>query len=238
LAFSADSQSIAAVDPDGAQTVLFFDAARGGLIDFFAGHSSPIFKVAISPDGTKIATAGASGTEPLIGMWEAGSGKQIWASSVARVSELAFSPDSELLATPIRLKGHPVRLWDAKSGRAVFDFISVESPGGTLAFTRDGRLGGVVAGTDVDVREQTIGETIQVPRGIDRVVVSPDGQQAVSRRRRLLVCVGCGSEGPVSVWQIPHRVRVVARWPALGVRGRWEIGPPLGSVDLVSSGND
>ena len=182
MAFSADSRTLATVDPDGAKTILFFDAARGTPVDSYVGHTSPIVKVAMSPDGTKVATAGDSGTEPLLGVWDATNGKQLWVANEARVSDLAFSPDSELLATPIRLKGHPVRLWEAKSGRTVFDFNSGENPGGTLAFTRNGHLVGAIDRRVQlwDVRERkTIGETIHVPRGIDRIAVSPDGKQAI-----------------------------------------------------------
>lgn len=191
MAFSADSRSLTAVDPDGAQTVLFFDTARGNLISFYAGHTSPIVKVAMSADGTKIATAGTSGTEPLLGVWDATSGKQVWASSEARVSDVMFSPDGKILATPIRLKSHPVRLWEAETGRMLFDFDSGNNPGGSLSFTRDGRLVGAIDRRVQmwDVRERkTIGETIHVPRGIDRVVVSPDGLRAIVATPEAFAC--------------------------------------------------
>jgi WD40 repeat protein len=190
LAFAPDSKSIATADPEGPRSVLFFDAERGGQLDPVPGHTTPISSVGISPDGTTVATAGSAGGEPLLAVWSANDGRRKWTSNDGRVSDFAFSPDGSILATPIRVARHPIRLWDLQTGRVVADLESGE-PGGSLAFGRNGRLVGGIARRiqfwDTKKREPEP-KTIHLPKGVDRIVLAPDGREAFASTPEIYAC--------------------------------------------------
>jgi WD40 repeat protein len=78
------------------------------------GHTSFINQLVFSPDGTKIASAGADHTAKI---WDVASGKLLidfnGFGSHNRVFSVAFSPDGTLLATA---SGADILLWDASTG--------------------------------------------------------------------------------------------------------------------------
>ena len=78
------------------------------------GHTGAVHDVAYSPDGTRIATAGADGTARI---FDAGTGKELasLAGRHAMVYAAAFSPDGAQIATA-GFDG-TARIWDAESGR-------------------------------------------------------------------------------------------------------------------------
>jgi WD40 repeat protein len=74
----------------------------------FAGHQGGVMSVAVSPDGTKVASAGEN-----IRLWETTTGKPIRILPGSAVS-VAFAPDGKTLASA---GGASVRLWDVASGK-------------------------------------------------------------------------------------------------------------------------
>jgi len=74
-----------------------------------AGHVKEVYVVAVSPDGTRIASAGGDGKAMV---WDAATGQLVLtlAGHQGRIGALAFSPDGERLATG----GHDrtVKLWN------------------------------------------------------------------------------------------------------------------------------
>lgn len=78
------------------------------------GHTSFINQLVFSPDGTKIASAGADHTAKI---WDVASGKLLidlnGFGSHNRVFSVAFSPDGSLLATA---SGADILLWNANTG--------------------------------------------------------------------------------------------------------------------------
>jgi WD40 repeat protein len=87
--------------------------SRGNLLRTFAGHRRAVTAVAISPDGSLIATASKDGTARL---WNAktGSPLRILAGHKAGLTSVAFSPDGKDVVTAS--EDHDARFWDLRTG--------------------------------------------------------------------------------------------------------------------------
>jgi Tol biopolymer transport system component len=77
VAWSPDGRRIASGSRDN--TVQVWDAANGGNVFTYRGHSEPVTAVAWSPDGRRIASAGDDKT---VQVWDAFSGNHISAIAV------------------------------------------------------------------------------------------------------------------------------------------------------------
>jgi WD40 repeat protein len=90
-----------------------------------AGHVKEVYVVAVSPDGSRIASAGGDGKAMV---WDTATGQLplTLAGHVGRIGALAFSPDGERLATG----GHDktVKLWNI-GGHAAGVWSVAFSPG-------------------------------------------------------------------------------------------------------------
>ncbi len=65
----------------------------------FAGHTGPVFAVAVTPDGTQIVTGGDDGTARI---WDRASGQQVGApltGHTGRVFAVAVTPDDTQIVT-------------------------------------------------------------------------------------------------------------------------------------------
>ena len=94
LVFAPDGQLVSA-GWDGSARV--WDVATGEE-RWVLGHGTPLNQVAVSPDGTRIATAAQDGT---VSLWQADTGRRVLTlyPHDAGVSDVAFSPDGRFLAS-------------------------------------------------------------------------------------------------------------------------------------------
>lgn len=101
------------------------------------GHGGPIYKVAPSPDGKRLATASADRTARV---WDMATGKEIFQlrGHTQGVSAVVFSPDGRLIATCA--PDNTACLWDAASGNLIHKLKGHEKPVLTIAFNHDGSL--------------------------------------------------------------------------------------------------
>jgi WD40 repeat protein len=117
-----------------------------GSLATLRGHTRPVFAVAYSPDGKRLATAGGASLalqDPGDGdviVWDAASGKQLLSfhGHASRVSAIAFSPDGMRLATASH--DRTVKLWEAGTGKELLSLGPHLYGVSSVAFSPDGRL--------------------------------------------------------------------------------------------------
>lgn len=100
-----------------------WDSITGNLISVFSQqHSDAIVWMALSPDGTQLASASLDAT---VKVWDIPSGEQlinILAYPVGTTSTIvAFSPDGTRLATVGDLD-ETARIWETATGQELFSF--------------------------------------------------------------------------------------------------------------------
>jgi WD40 repeat protein len=150
VALSADGRTLAWVSrgpqPESAGVRLSaYDLVRGAYVAVLPGHGRPVRCLAVSPDGSLLASAAGSDDEPAeLLVWEASSRRLVQAFSGhgVGVTATAFSPDGRRLASAA-LDG-AVKVWDVQSGKAQLHLKASAKPVQALAFSADGRT--LVAG--------------------------------------------------------------------------------------------
>jgi WD40 repeat protein/class 3 adenylate cyclase len=227
--FSPDEKRLITHNQDDG-TVQVWDAVSGKELLSFVAHHAPSWSVAVSPDGTRLATASMDGTAKV---WDleasmaASSGQLLHTLSaqVGGVSRVAFGPDGTWLVT-----AHgdgTARIWDSDTGQELLALpghtarviqIAVSADATRLA---TGGVDGIVNVWDMtalSVQESaaavTFGTTPLTLRGHVGIVIglsfSPDGMSLAT-----------GSfDGTVRVWDLsPERELVTLAQHQAGVLG-------------------
>ena len=178
LTFSADALIIASAHEN---RIYVWDTATGTAFAMLDKHPDAIKAIALSPDSTKLATAGG---DWIVRVWEVRTGKYIssFQGHSGAVNAVAFSPDGKILATA----GTTLRLWDAETGVLLNadeeDLGSIDH----LAFSPDGKI---LASSDGwghsvhlwDVETSTIQKRLKGHKSkIRGIAFSPDGRLLVS----------------------------------------------------------
>ena len=188
-----------AVDPRGLTlasasdgSVRLWDTATGSLRAALDGHGGPVRAVAISPDGTYLASAGDDGS---VRLWDTATGSLRAAldGHGGPVRAVAISPDGTYLASAG--DDGSVRLWDTATGslRAALDGHG--GPVRAVAISPDGTYL-ASAGDDGSVRlwDTATGSLRAALDGhggpVRAVAISPDGTYLAS----------AGDDGSVRLW--------------------------------------
>jgi WD40 repeat protein len=160
------------------ETVILWDGDTGERVLTFRSRERPVVALAVTADGTRLATASSS--HPLaVPVWDTADGREVGRVSPGddvMLGAIAFHPDGRHLA--VTTDGWP-QLWDWQAARRVRRFpLSDRSP--ALAFTSDG---GLLAAANsfglIRVFDTRSGNTVYSPRAHGEIVAalafSPDG---------------------------------------------------------------
>jgi eukaryotic-like serine/threonine-protein kinase len=131
--WSSDGKRIASGSADG--TVQVWDAATGGNVLTYQGHSGVVETVAWSPDGKRIASANANGT---VHVWNASTGKRLltYSNQTALVNSVTWSPDGERIASGCR--DRTAQIWDTVSGKTMIIYHGHSDVVFGIAWSPDG----------------------------------------------------------------------------------------------------
>jgi WD40 repeat protein/tRNA A-37 threonylcarbamoyl transferase component Bud32 len=161
------------------------------------GHADGVLAVAFSPDGKRIASAGADG---LVTVWDRRALRAVLAlrGHAGAVTAVAFKPDGKQLASG-GING-TVRVWDATSGEELAKWRGHAGKVTGLAFDPGPRAGGRMASTggkhssgELKLWDPARGQTLVVrawPSLLAAVAFSPDGKYLVT----------AGHDGSVTAW--------------------------------------
>jgi WD40 repeat protein/tRNA A-37 threonylcarbamoyl transferase component Bud32 len=162
-----------------------FQARQLATLD---GHAGGVLAVAFSPDGSRLASAGADG---VVKVWDRGALRTALTlrGHTARVRAVAFSPDGKQLASGG--DDGDVRVWDAASGEGVAGWRGHAAGVTGLAFSPDGRRlattgVGKESPGELKLWGATTGEALAArdwPSLLAAVAFSPDGRRLATAGR-------------------------------------------------------
>jgi WD40 repeat protein/tRNA A-37 threonylcarbamoyl transferase component Bud32 len=174
----------------------------------FRGHGSTVMAVAVSPDGSRIASTSLKEAK----VWDAATGKEILTlpDQASWIRGVAFSPDGKRVATT---GFQTVKVWDAVSGKVLLSIRAHKYSVTGVAFSQDGRRlatasgtpsgGGRREGGEVRVWDAETGKELlqfaDLPYWANAVAFSPDGKYLAAGTGNLAV-LAPRLPGEVRVW--------------------------------------
>jgi len=150
VVFSGDGATLFAAggQPGVGGEVRQWNVADGKPLRTFKGHQDAIYALAVSPDGTILATGSY---DQKIKLWDIATGKEskALAGHNGCVYDLAFRPDGKILASASA--DRTVKLWDVETGQRRDTLSQSQKEVFTVAFTPAGnRL--LAGGADSRIR--------------------------------------------------------------------------------------
>ncbi len=146
----------------------------------FRGHTDLVTGVIASPDGKALASVSQDRT---VKIWDVATGRER-ATLQERAADIAFSPDSRLLASAGDMD-RTVKLWDVHTGRKRAVFRGHQDEVLAVAFSPDGKT--LVSGSGdktVKLWDLTAGQERATLRGhtswVTAIAFSPDGKTLAS----------------------------------------------------------
>jgi WD40 repeat protein len=167
------------------------EVVTGKDVRMFEGHTTGVFGVALSADGTRAASGGDDRT---LRLWDLSmsskdrqAGKELrqFPGVTDQVRSVAFSPDGKTLAAGTGVTGAPlVQLWDVESGKELYSIKGHTAEVTQVVFLPDGKslLSASLDGT-LRLWEVSSGKELRKLEhtgGVYDAAVSPDGRRALS----------------------------------------------------------
>jgi WD40 repeat protein len=196
--------------------VRVWDPATGKVVRGFGDYTGEICGVAWSPEGRRLAVAGADAT---LRVFDPETGKELRRIKAPTwVDSVAWTPDGKRLLSTGNTPDNNVHLWDVESGKELHTFAGHQQPAITVAVAPDGRTA-VSTGKDGTLRRWNLAPAEPVVlKGHEGEVwaaaFSPDG--------KLLATAGAD--------------RTVRLWDVSGDRKRPGYGKPVRTLGGAALG--
>ena len=221
VAISPDASYVVSAGSD--KQVRMWDTHTGSMLRELEGHTTDIIILALSPDGTFIASAG----DKSLWVWDprTGRGRTVRTAHSSEIVTCAVSPDASFLVTTARA----VKVWDTRPLRERFTAAEYEkgifacaiSPAGDLIAT------GGSEGT-LQFWDASTGRQKGVCRGhvahVAACAFTPDGELLVS----------AGGDGWLRVWRVVDLLEVANVPLPAGLWGFEGSGQPSSRLTLSS----
>jgi WD40 repeat protein len=200
LAWSAAGDRIISSAEDG--VVIVWDPTKPEPLLTITAHDRPIYGVALSPDGTLIATAAGDWKNRKKGevrVWDAHKGTELFRLPDTEFSAWAamFTGDSKLITA--HLEEVAIRVFDLSTKKEIKTLTAPAAPRG-LALSKDGKYLGITSQSNGLVKLWQTGawrESHEVSghpgKPVFTIEFAGDGQTVLS----------AGGDGAVMIWKIP-----------------------------------
>jgi WD40 repeat protein len=220
---SPSGKQLAAPDRDE-RTINIWDATTGAALGALRGHEGPVYALAYSPDGRRLASGAA---DSVIRLWDPAAGKElaVLRGHEQRVEWLCYSPDGQRICSLDPKSG---RLWDATTGRQIALLGGPTDPA-AVCFSPDSRRLVIGLGPRVCLWDATTGRQIAVlgshEHQVTNLAVSSDGKRIASHGE---------NEGTIRLWDGVTGREVDVLRGGLGYAGAFRFSPD-GSRFVVGS---
>ena len=161
----------------------------------FKGHDGLINSVALTNDGSLLATASVDGT---VKIWNYSSGKesQILKGHSGAVNTVAFNKDGSLVASGGA--DGAIRLWNPKDGKTVKELAKAHAGGvGSVVFSPDGALL-ASAGADKSVKLWDVKDA----KELKNLGAHKESVYSVAFNAAGTELASCGNDGLIKIWDV------------------------------------